>query len=530
MTRQYLQVPFREKDDAKRLGARFDWDRKLWYVEGGINLTPFARWLPADLALTPSVDAKATAAPSFEEDNVAANGISLSQLLAQVKNAVHAAVPSGVWTLIELTEVHDRHHIFLDVAERDAAGRERAKARAIIWASTAQKVLPEFERLTGQVLAAGMKLLVRATHNFHEQYGFSLFIDAIDAEFMLGQLEAKRREIRARLQREGVYTNNRQLPAPWAYGRLLVVTPDRAAGLGDFQKEANRLHHGGVCFFHYEVSRFQGAGAAEEVIAAIDTGLQAMGKTTPPDAIILIRGGGAVADLVWLEEYALVRFICDLPIPVYTGIGHERDKTLLDEVAHTAFDTPSKVIAGIENQIRQQVAEVKQFMQTLVDKSYQQLHRLRLALESDHAAVQTQARQHVYWARGESQRQLNQIQMAATQQIGMMQRHLPLLFHTVYRQTHNASYAQYHALNYEFNRLGERASTVVSRARDASQALFREIMGQGPDKTLARGFVIAYTPDNKPVSTYTQAKLLPYLQLQFQDGTLRVRRYDDQET
>src|SRR5690625_4935670 len=292
MTRQYLQVPFREKDDAKRLGARFDWDRKLWYVEGGINLTPFARWLPADLALTPSVDAKATAAPSFEEDNVAANGISLSQLLAQVKNAVHAAVPSGVWTLIELTEVHDRHHIFLDVAERDAAGRERAKARAIIWASTAQKVLPEFERLTGQVLAAGMKILVRVRPNFHEQYGFSLTIDAIDAEFMLGQLEAKRREIRARLKREGVYKNNRQLPAPWAYGRVLVVTPERAAGLGDFQVEAKRLHQAGVCWFHYEVSRFQGAGAAKEIASAIAAGLQAMGSDAPPDVIILIRGGG----------------------------------------------------------------------------------------------------------------------------------------------------------------------------------------------------------------------------------------------
>src|SRR5699024_7060531 len=230
-------------------------------------------------------------------------------------------------------------------------------------------------------------------------------IDAIDAEFMLGQLEAKRREIRARLKREGVYANNRQLPAPWAYGRVLVVTPERAAGLGDFQVEAKRLHQAGVCWFHYEVSRFQGAGAAKEVVSAIDTGLQAMGSDTPPDVIILIRGGGAVADLVWLEEYELVRFICDLAIPVYTGIGHERDKTLLDEVAHTAFDTPSKVIAGLEKQILQQVQAVKQFMQTLVDKSYQQLHRLRLSVEACHTDVQTQVREQLFQARDNSHRQ-----------------------------------------------------------------------------------------------------------------------------
>src|SRR5699024_7045241 len=114
-----------------------------------------------------------------------------------------------------------------------------------------------------------------------------------------------------------------------------------------------------------------------------------------------------------------------------TGIGHERDKTLLDEVAHTAFDTPSKVIAGLERRILQQVQEVKHFMQTLVDKSYQQLHRLRLSVEARHTDIQAQVRQQLFQARDNSQQQFNALQMGVTQQCAVTQRNLPVLFHTV---------------------------------------------------------------------------------------------------
>ena len=121
----------------------------------------------------------------------------------------------------------------------------------------------------------------------------------------------------------------------------------QAAGLGDFRAEAGRLESARVCSFEYVSSRFQGEGAAQEIVAAAETALTSRRqKAQPmPDVVVLIRGGGAVNDLAWLNDYALARFICQLQVPVFTGIGHERDSTVLDEVAHTAFDTPSKVIA-----------------------------------------------------------------------------------------------------------------------------------------------------------------------------------------
>ncbi|UUZ66199.1 hypothetical protein LP417_34780 (plasmid) [Polaromonas sp. P1-6] len=139
-----------------------------------------------------------------------------------------------------------------------------AKANAVIWQSTANTILPEFRRATGAQLAPGIKLLVRARPVFKAQYGFSLEIDAIDPEYTLGDLEARKREIRARLQAEGVFTANKQVPAPWDFNAVLVIAPEGGAGLGDFQAEANRLETLGICRFTYAFSRFQGEGAARE--------------------------------------------------------------------------------------------------------------------------------------------------------------------------------------------------------------------------------------------------------------------------
>ena len=225
-----------------------------------------------------------------------------------------------------------------------------AQARAVIWQSMASAILPAFEQATGAQLAPGIKLLVRARPVFKAQYGFSLDIDAIDPDYTLGELEARKRDIRARLQAEGVFAANKQLTPPWDFNAVLVVAPTGGAGLGDFQAEADRLQSHGICRFTYALSRFQGEGAPMEIRHALQ---QALGQGTdtspsPFDAVVILRGGGAVNDLAWLNDYGLARLICDMPIPVFTGIGHERDTTVLDEVAHARYDTPSKVIAGIE--------------------------------------------------------------------------------------------------------------------------------------------------------------------------------------
>ena len=165
--------------------------------------------------------------------------------------------------MVEVVELRTNGgHVFMGVSERDTGGSVLAKTSAVIWQSTANIILPKSERATGAQLAPGIKLLVRARPVFKPLHGFSIEVDAIDLEYTLGDLEVRKREIRERLQAEGAFAANRQLPAPWDFNAVLVVAPENGAGLGDFQAEASRLEEFGVCRFTYAYSRFQGEDAA----------------------------------------------------------------------------------------------------------------------------------------------------------------------------------------------------------------------------------------------------------------------------
>ncbi|UUZ77406.1 exodeoxyribonuclease VII large subunit [Polaromonas sp. P1(28)-13] len=294
MANTYLTVPFKDKNAAKALGARWDAVQRQWFVPDGRELTPFSIWLPAGSA---SVANSKEVLSLLDEPGTltipSKKGVSLSSLLAGVAQAVAQAYKAGVWTMVEVVELRaNGGHVYLGVSERGTNGSVLAKANAVIWQSTANTILPEFERATGAQLAPGIKLLVRARPVFKAQYGFSLEIDAIDPEYTLGDLEARKREIRARLQAESVFTANKQLPAPWDFNAVLVVAPEGGAGLGDFQAEANRLETLGICRFTYAFSRFQGEGAAREICDALQSALDTWDSAAsePPDAVVIIRG------------------------------------------------------------------------------------------------------------------------------------------------------------------------------------------------------------------------------------------------
>ena len=365
MSGTYLVSSYKDKDRVKTLGARWDPTRKQWYVPDGVALTPFAEWLPAGGDALPSTSTELIN-PELDQGSsrslsASPRGIPLSQLLSGVASAVAQAFRAGVWTLVEVVDTRVRGgHVYLEVSERDANGVVVAKASAAIWANTASRILPEFEKATGAQIGPGIKLLVRARPVFKPQFGFSVEIDAIDPDYTMGDLEARKREIRERLQGEGLFELNRQLSSPWDFNRVLVVAPEGGAGLGDFQAEASRLEKLGICQFIYVHSRFQGDGAASEIRMEFLGALERLRREgVVLDAVAIIRGGGAINDMAWLNDYALVRAVCELEIPVLTGIGHERDNTVLDEVAHIRFDTPSKVIAGIERVILQRAQEAK---------------------------------------------------------------------------------------------------------------------------------------------------------------------------
>lgn len=507
MSSTYLQVPFRDKDSAKVLGARWDPALRQWYVPAGRELAPFAAWLPVGLvdASPPRPPDSAAAAVAFPSRIPAAAdelaipgsrlasasepaaaysspslhgqpGISLSQLLASVSRLVAQSFPAGLWTLVEVLDARLRNgHVYLELSERDASGQLLAKANGMIWASSASRILSEFERTTGATLGPGIKLLVRARPVFKPQYGFSLELDAIDSGYTLGDLEARKREIRERLQREDLYARQKQLAPPWDYQRVLVIAPEGGAGLGDFQAEAARLQRHGVCRFDYAYSRFQGEGAAAEIRSVLLKARQGLGQGDSLDAVVIIRGGGAVNDLAWLNDYELARSCCELELPLLTGIGHERDSGLLDEVAQQRFDTPSKVIAGIEQLIMRRAAEARAHFESIA----------RLGQRC------------VAQARSEARQAEAQVCLLAQRQLDAARYRVPAAWSEVQTQ----------------------ARLTLRQARESSCALMREIAGQGPDKTLARGFAIVRDAGSGQL-LQRAAELRPGqpLQIEFHDG------------
>ena len=570
MANTYLIVAFKDKDAAKALGAKWDSAQRQWYVPDGRELTPFATWLPGTSPQPSDLTSTSTDVASFQTGSSEVSvpnkkGISLSQLLAGVSQAVAQAYKAGVWTMVEVVELRaNGGHVFLGVSERDAHGSVLAKTSAVIWQSTANTILPEFERATGAQLAPGIKLLVRARPVFKAQHGFSLEIDAIDSEYTLGDLEARKREIRERLQAEGVFAANKQLPACWDFNAVLVVAPEGGAGLGDFQAEANRLEHFRICCFTYAYSRFQGEGAAKGIGDVLQLALGAWDSTTAdkPDAVVIIRGGGAVNDMAWLNDYDLARFICDLPIPVMTGIGHERDNTILDEVAYIRFDTPSKVIAGIEQVIAKRTAEAKANYQQVSNLAARVVQSVKARTETLDMTIGAEALRHlaqgkqstarllagirvdamhaVRSASEQSRETLQTVKSEAMVQLADAKRDVPTFWSQITlgakhairtasaegdgligvvleRGQRNAARVK-QATEDALDAVRTSAKLLVREGATRSEALMREIAGQGPEKTLSRGFSIVRNQVGVPVARAALAIEGCEIEIQFQDG------------
>ncbi len=268
--------------------------------------------------------------------------VSLYELTAGIRQAI-ADMQISTWVIAEISEINSNRsgHVYIDLIEKSSiSGNVIAKLRATIWRSCAQRILPKFEVETGQSLRSGMKGMFFVTVGFHEVYGLSANISAINSEFTLGDIERQRRETIMRLEQEGVIDMNKSLQLPTVLKHIAIISAETAAGYGDFCKQIENNVYGFNLSLKLYPAQMQGIGADNSIMEALD---RIINEPKHPDAVVIIRGGGSRSDLACFDSYELAFYVANYPLPILTGIGHERDNSVVDIVAHTRLKTPTAV-------------------------------------------------------------------------------------------------------------------------------------------------------------------------------------------
>jgi len=254
-------------------------------------------------------------------------------------------------------------HCYLEFIEKEKlTGQIVAKARGTIWARTFYVLKPYFEEATGQAFVSGLKVLVKVSVEFHKLYGYSLTVHEIDPSYTIGDLVKKRKEIVSRLQKEGIFDANRELPFPMLPQRIAIISSPTAAGYEDFVNQLLSNKAGYPFYLKLFPSTMQGEKSEASIIDALD---KVCAYIEYFDVVVIIRGGGSASDLNCFDSYLLAAHCAQFPLPVITGIGHERDDTVVDMVAHTRLKTPTAVAAFLIGQMDVQAEELNECQQTI---------------------------------------------------------------------------------------------------------------------------------------------------------------------
>ncbi len=275
--------------------------------------------------------------------------ITLSQLNLQIKEHIESGFPETYWVIAEISElkINRNGHAYLELIEKNEdTDKVAAKARATIWSYTLRMLKPYFETTTNRELSAGLKVLLNVSVEFHEIYGFSLNIKDIDPAYTLGDIERRRREIIEQLSTEGIIDLNKELELPLVIQKIAVISSATAAGYEDFMNQLQANAYGYKFYPKLFPAIMQGEQTEATIIAALE---QIYDYEDFFDIVVIIRGGGAKADLMSFDKYDLAANVAQFPIPVIAGIGHEKDVSIVDMVSHTSVKTPTAVAETIIN-------------------------------------------------------------------------------------------------------------------------------------------------------------------------------------
>ena len=305
--------------------------------------------------------------------------LSLLDLQRMVRATLESRFDEAVWVRAEISELklNRSGHCYLNLVEKGSgSGAPSAEARAVIWRSTYANIAAKFENATGQRLSSGISVLVRVIVTYHEIYGFSLQIIDLDAGYTLGEVERRRRETIDRLPKEGVWDMNREVELPTPTLRIAIVSSATAAGYRDFCQEIARSP------YRFELTLFESLMQGDAAEQSIVNALCAIAEREEEfDVVAIIRGGGSTSDLALFDSYTIAAHVAQFPLPVFSGIGHDKDISVVDMVAHTMCKTPTAVATYLVELADAEMALVEEYAQRLRDGVVARLNGERLKVE-----------------------------------------------------------------------------------------------------------------------------------------------------
>lgn len=316
------------------------------------------------------------------------NSITLSELNDRIQETLKLNFATPVWIRAEISELRENTngHCYLELIEKDSETDSLlAKTKATVWSSTYRMLKPYFESSTGQMLRAGLNVLVAVTVEFHGVYGFSLNVRDIDPTFTIGEMAARRLKIIRQLEEDGIVDMNKLLDFPQRPQRLAIISSPTAAGFGDFMDQLNNDPNHFAFYTHLFPAIMQGDQAESSIISALERIFE---DADLFDVVVIIRGGGATTDLACFDSYELALNCAQFPLPIVAGIGHQRDVSILDMVAHTSVKTPTAVaellieyLQQAENQLIDVLVEIQQQIKNKIATEDRNLSNLKWKLK-----------------------------------------------------------------------------------------------------------------------------------------------------
>lgn len=466
----------------------------------------------------------------------------LSQLNTSIKDVLLDSFPKTVWVVAEVSELKENRsgHCYLELIEKE--GNDIiARSRATIWSYTFRMLKPYFETTTGQQFAQGIKILVQVLVEYHPAYGLSLNIKDIDPTYTVGDLALQRKEIITRLQSEGVYEMNKELELPLVPQKIAIISSATAAGFQDFMNQLETNEYGFKFYTKLFEASMQGAETVPSIIRALE---QIFEHDDFFDAVVIIRGGGATADLVSFDNYDLAFNITQFSLPIITGIGHEKDDTIIDLVAHTRMKTPTAVaeflvsgIARFYDRLLEMENEIVQYTRNTIDEEQNKLERIANSLNYSVSEFINDKRAKLNQKSNDLQQNVNQFSFQKKHEINNLKHDLESSVSLWFVETKNRmeqkkrmmkrvvgeSLLKEHATLVHFkDMLESKSKRMIFREQEKIHISENTIRLLNPENVLKRGYSLTLK-NGKIVKSAAKLKLNEEIETRFADGNIKSK-------